>query len=133
MNAQKPAMQALGRLAVARGATVGVAGAALIQAGAFFLLRLACAHRLDELLCCVLGEVAAATTAIDAAGAGVAVALARIERCERTVVARAELLPGQIERGMARIARVLAVGTNIDRRAPQLALDAEVSVLSAPV
>jgi hypothetical protein len=73
---------------------------------------------------------AEAAAAIDAGRASVAILAAGIERRERTMVSRAELLPRQIERRVARVRRVLAVGGYVDCGSPELTLDAQVSVVA---
>src|SRR5581483_5237422 len=72
---------------------------------------------------------AESTAAVDPRRARVAVLAARIERGERAVISGAGFLTRQVERGMARISGVLAVRGDVDGRAPELALQAEVSVV----
>src|SRR6185312_1866948 len=76
---------------------------------------------------------AEAPAAVDAALAVRPVAVAGVERGEGAVVAGPELLAGQVEGRVARVAGVLAGRGDVDRRPPELPLEAEVAVVAVRV
>jgi hypothetical protein len=88
---------------------VHVTDTTLVPLGTLRLVRGALANWLNELARCVLRNEAETTTTIDAGAARLAIHHARIERSERTVVARGKLLSRQIERRMTAVGPVVAI------------------------
>src|ERR1019366_2295391 len=76
---------------------------------------------------------AEAAAAVFALAARAAHGLARVERREGAVIARAELLPRHVERRVARVGGVLAAGRNRDGRPPELAEEPLVAVVPVRV
>src|SRR4029077_3270460 len=72
---------------------------------------------------------AKAGAAINPCRAVGAIGAARVERSERAMVARAELLAGHVEGGMARVCRVRAAGRQVDGGPPELPLQALVAIV----